>query len=140
MTENDKTNLNHVSQLLKGVSRSRDLDHVLKESLGIFQNNKIIVQSIWYRPYHFEYLKECQGITVTDKQFWPKEENCICRHVCDKYQTNILVLKASKDPIWSIGPDYQNVESFFKAAKSCERVQIIRLTYVNLIIGGTGLV
>ena len=36
MTENDKTNLNHVSQLLKGVSRSRDLDHVLKESLGIF--------------------------------------------------------------------------------------------------------
>lgn len=99
--------LTRVSQLLKVKARERDLSYSLAESLE-FQRNATI-----------------------DPTYWPKNPSGCCRHVSEKFKTNILVLKQSPNLIWNLGKDFENVQTYFKCSNGSDVVQIIRLCQVN---------
>lgn len=80
-------------------------------------------------------MKEHQGIKVDEKgvksrAHWPVDPNLCCRYVCDTFTTNILILKPSKNKLWTLGDNFENVETYFKYKAGTERLQILRIRYV----------
>lgn len=107
MTKKKEHELTRVSQLLKTIARERDLPYSLAESL------------------------EFQRSGTIDPKYWPTNPSSCCKHVTEKFKTNILVLKQSPNVIWNLGKDFENVESYFKCKTGSDNVQIIRLCQVN---------